>query len=149
MRLVIQRVREASVTVDKTKISQIANGLLIFLGIGKKDTDADVHYLVDKTLNLRIFEDADGKMNLSLLDVKGEILVVSQFTLYGDTRKGRRPSFFDSMEPKLAELVYAHFISELKKSGLSVKEGQFGAMMHVSLINDGPVTFLVDSEKRL
>ena len=147
MRAIVQRVKEASVTVDETKVSEISKGLLIFLGIGKEDATSDLEYLVDKVLGLRIFEDHNKKMNLSLLDIKGELLVVSQFTLYGDVRKGRRPSFSDSAAPELGEEFYRLFIEKARSSNILVKEGIFGADMKVSLLNDGPVTILLDSKK--
>jgi len=121
---------------------------LLLLGVAGTDTEDDARYLVDKTLNLRIFEDADGKMNLSLLDVKGGLLVVSQFTLYGDTRRGRRPSFIDAAPPERANELYELFVSESRKQINEVATGLFQAMMDVELVNDGPVTILIDSEKQ-
>lgn len=147
MRAIVQRVKEASVTVDEKKVSEISGGLLVFLGVGKEDSESDLEYLLDKVLGLRIFEDADKKMNLSLLDTDRELLVVSQFTLYGDVRKGRRPSFSESAAPELGEKFYRLFIERAKDKNLVVKEGIFGADMKVSLLNNGPVTILLDSKK--
>ena len=147
MRAVVQRVKEASVTVDCKKVSEIKVGLLVFLGIGKEDTEIDLIYLVDKVLGLRIFQDEDEKMNLSLLDIKGELLVVSQFTLYGDVRKGKRPSFSSSASPDIGEKFYKQFIEKVKLRGVKTQEGIFGADMKVELLNDGPVTILLDSKK--
>jgi D-tyrosyl-tRNA(Tyr) deacylase len=145
---VIQRVAEAGVSVDGDKQSGVGCGLLVLLGVEKGDTEGDSDYLVDKIANLRIFEDDDGKMNLSLVDVGGELLVVSQFTLLADVRKGRRPSFVNAEEPDIANRLYEYFIEEAKKRGVSVSGGVFQAMMDVSLINRGPVTIIVDSKKR-
>lgn len=147
MRAVVQRVKKASVTVDGKLISEIKAGLLVFLGVGKEDAETDLKYLVNKVLGLRIFEDIDEKMNLSLLDVQGELLVVSQFTLYGDVRKGKRPSFSESAAPEVGEKFYREFIDETKAMGINTKEGIFGADMEVDLLNDGPVTILIDSKK--
>lgn len=144
----MQRVSEASVEVDGAVVGSIGRGLLVLLGVGRNDSDSDLDYMVDKILNLRIFEDSEGKMNLSLLDVGGEMLVVSQFTLYGDCRKGRRPSFTDSAGPDVAKPMYLKFIDKARSSGVTVGEGIFGAMMSVRLSNDGPVTILIDSERR-
>jgi len=147
MRAVVQRVSEASVEVDNKIIGKINNGLLVLLGVGKDDSEEDVKYLAEKIVNLRIFDDKDGKMNLSLLDVNGELLIVSQFTLYGDCRRGRRPSYSDSATPEKAEKLYNLFVDFSKKSGLKVETGRFGTYMKVSLVNDGPVTLLLDSKK--
>jgi D-tyrosyl-tRNA(Tyr) deacylase len=147
MRAVVQRVSEASVEVDGAIVASIGRGLLVLLGVGRDDSDSDLDYMVDKILNLRIFEDSEGKMNLSLLDVGGEMLVVSQFTLYGDCRKGRRPSFSNSAGPDVARPMYLKFIDRVRSSGVTVGEGVFGAMMSVRLCNDGPVTVLIDSER--
>jgi len=147
MRAVVQRVSEASVEVDNKIIGKINNGLLVLLGVGKDDSEEDVKYLAEKIVNLRIFDDKDGKMNLSLLDVNGELLIVSQFTLYGDCRRGRRPSYSDSATSEKAEKLYNLFVDFSKKSGLKVETGRFGAYMKVSLVNDGPVTLLLDSKK--
>jgi len=146
MRLVIQRVKEARVETGGKVIGEIGKGLLVFLGVGKTDSSEDIDYLVDKILNLRIFEDPSGKMNLSLLDVKAEALVVSQFTLLGDCRKGRRPSFDKAADPIQGEALYNHFVEKLQRHPLKMATGQFKAKMDVSLVNDGPVTFVVDSK---
>lgn len=147
MRAVVQRVKSASVMVDRKVIGSIEKGLLIFLGVEEKDDDSDLNYILDKTTGLRIFEDEDEKMNLSILDVKGEILVVSQFTLYGDVRKGKRPSFSTAARPDKGNEYYLKYIEEIKTRGIVVETGQFGADMDVQLINDGPVTILLDSHK--
>jgi D-tyrosyl-tRNA(Tyr) deacylase len=147
MRAIIQRVQNASVSVNEKVTGQISRGLLVFLGIGENDTNDDIKYIIDKTINLRIFSDSDDKMNLSLRDINGQILLVSQFTLYGDCRKGRRPSFDSAMRPKEAESLYETFIAELKKIGICAETGIFGADMQVSLTNDGPVTIMLDSRK--
>lgn len=148
MRAVIQRVKSASVTVDNKLVSEIGPGLLIFLGISHNDTKTDLEYTANKIANLRIFEDADGKMNCSLLDTGGETLVVSQFTLYGDCRKGRRPSFIDAARPDVANELYEQFITTLEQLNIPTQGGTFQAMMDVKLINDGPVTILLDSDKQ-
>jgi len=146
MRAVIQRVKSASVSVEGQVTGEIGCGLLILLGVGPEDTDSDGRWLAAKISNLRIFPDADDKMNCSLLDVGGGALVVSQFTLYGDCRRGRRPSFVGAAAPKLAEPLYERFCEQLADEGVEmVGRGIFGAMMDVSLINDGPVTLIVDS----
>ncbi|HHV39094.1 MAG TPA: D-tyrosyl-tRNA(Tyr) deacylase [Tepidimicrobium sp.] len=147
MRAVVQRVSKASVSVDGDIVGEIGKGLLVFLGVGKDDNDDDLEYMVGKILGLRIFEDDDGKMNLSLEDIDGDILVVSQFTLYGDVRKGRRPSFSTSAGPDIAENMYELFIKSCQARQINVEKGTFGADMDVELINDGPVTILVDSKK--
>lgn len=147
MRAVVQRVKNASVEVDQNCIGKIGKGLLIYLGVTHDDKDSDLQYMADKISNLRIFEDDDEKMNRSLLDEKGEILLISQFTLYGDVRKGRRPSFIRAARPHHATPLYEKLISELKDRGISVATGEFGADMKVSSINDGPVTLLLDSKK--
>ncbi|MGM9935913.1 MAG: D-aminoacyl-tRNA deacylase [Candidatus Ornithomonoglobus sp.] len=149
MRAVIQRVTNAGVTVDGNTISRIGHGLLIFLGIGDGDTEADLKYIADKTMGLRIFSDENDKMNLNVSDIGGEILVISQFTLYGDCRKGRRPNFTSSMEPVKANEMYERFIGYLRENGIHVEHGEFGADMKVELLNDGPVTILLDSSKIL
>lgn len=147
MRAVIQRVKSASVTVEGKVVSEINKGLLVFLGVAQEDTPDAVDYMASKIANLRIFEDDEGLMNLSVLDVGGEALVVSQFTLYGDCRKGRRPSFIDAARPEKADPLYQAFMDEISRLGVPVKAGIFQAMMDVELINDGPVTILLDSDK--
>ena len=147
MRAVIQRVKSASVTVEEEVVSEIRVGLLVFLGVAQEDTPADVDYMASKIANLRIFEDDEGRMNLSILDVGGEALVVSQFTLYGDCRKGRRPSFIHAARPEKADPLYQAFMDEISRLGVPVKAGIFQAMMDVELINDGPVTMMLDSNK--
>ena len=147
MRCVIQRVSRAKVSVDGEIVGEIGKGILVLLGISGEDTEKEAAYVLEKTLNLRIFEDAEGKMNLSLLDIKGEMLIVSQFTLYGDTRKGRRPSFIEAAKPEKADELYKFFVSESKKQIKKVATGRFQAMMNVELVNDGPVTILIDSAK--
>jgi D-tyrosyl-tRNA(Tyr) deacylase len=146
MRLVLQRVKEASVEVESKIVGQIGPGLLVFVGVGKGDSERDVTFLADRVLGLRIFEDTAGKMNLSVQDVKGGILVISQFTLYGSTLKGRRPGFDAAAPPDQARVLYELFLQELRRSGLKVESGVFGARMKVFSVNDGPVTFIVDSE---
>lgn len=145
MKAVIQRVRESAVTVDGREVGRIGRGLLVLLGVSRDDTPAEADYLLDKTLNLRIFEDETGRMNRSLLDVGGELLVVSQFTLYGDCRKGRRPSFVQAAPPETAEALYEHFVDQARESGVPVATGRFRAMMDVALVNDGPVTLILES----
>ncbi len=147
MRAVVQRVKSASVKVDEKLVGEIKDGLLVLLGVARDDTEEEAGYLLDKTLNLRIFSDPQGKMNLSLLDSGGALLVVSQFTLYGDARKGRRPSYIDAAEPEKANALYDYFVEQARRQGLQVETGVFQAMMQVSLINDGPVTILLDSRK--
>ena len=147
MRAVVQRVSEASVRVDGRVVGQIGRGLLVLLGVGMGDAETDAEFLVEKVLNLRIFPDEAGAMNRSLVDVAGELLVVSQFTLYGDARKGRRPSFIDAAPPEEANRLYHHYVEKARASGLRVEEGVFRAMMDVALVNDGPVTILLDSRK--
>ncbi len=147
MRAVVQRVSEAAVRVDNEIVGEIGNGLLVLLGVGEEDTLKDLDYLVDKVLGLRIFQDENDKMNLSLLDTKGELLVISQFTLYGDVRKGKRPSFTESAHPDIAEKIYLEFINKCIDKGVKTEKGIFGADMKVSLMNDGPVTILLDSKK--
>jgi D-tyrosyl-tRNA(Tyr) deacylase len=148
MRAVVQRVSRAKVTVDGKVAGEIGQGILLLLGVAARDTETDVRYLVEKTLNLRIFEDSDGKMNRSILDIEGCLLVVSQFTLYGDTRRGRRPSFIDAAPPEKANELYELFVSESRKQVSEVATGVFQAMMDVELVNDGPVTILIDSGKQ-
>lgn len=145
MRAVVQRVLEASVTVEGKRVSEIGPGLLVLLGVGKGDEAKDVAWMADKLANLRIFEDEAGKMNESLLDTSKACIVVSQFTLYGDARKGRRPSFIDACEPEAAKALYLQTCAQLRTLGLTVGEGVFAADMKVALVNDGPVTILLDS----
>lgn len=147
MRLVIQRVNHAGVQVSGKEIASCGKGLLVLLGVTHDDSMEDIEYCASKTLGLRIFEDEDEKMNLSIQDIQGEILVVSQFTLYGDIRKGRRPSFVNSAKPDKANELYEEYVKYLQKENIPVSTGQFGADMKVELINDGPVTILVDSKK--
>ncbi len=147
MRAVIQRVSRCKVTVEGKVVGHIGVGLLILLGIAKEDTEAAADYLAQKILGLRIFEDAEEKMNLSVMDTRGEVLVVSQFTLYGDVRKGKRPSFDAAARPDEAKRLYEYFVGKVRASGLRCETGQFQAMMDVELVNAGPVTILVDSEK--
>jgi len=147
VRAVVQRVKRGSVTVAERTLGQIARGFVVLLGVGSDDTPDDALYLAEKVANLRVFEDEAGKMNLSLLEVGGEVLVVSQFTLYGDARKGRRPSFAQAAPPELGKRLYEQFIAELRRQGLSVAHGEFGAQMLVEILNDGPVTILLDSKK--
>ena len=147
MRAVVQRVKSASVTVDGERVSEIGAGVLIFLGVAHEDTTKELEYIANKVANLRIFEDAAGKMNCSLLETGGAALVVSQFTLYGDCRKGRRPSFINAARPEVANALYEEFITALEKLNVPTQGGTFQAMMDVQLINDGPVTILLDSTK--
>ena len=147
MKAVIQRVSSASVTVADKKISEIGSGLLILLGIAKEDEERDIDYLVKKTAGLRIFNDDEQKINLSIQNVGGEILVVSQFTLCADTRKGRRPVFIGAAEPKMAENMYDQYCQKIQLLNIPVSKGQFGTSMDVGLINDGPVTIILDSRE--
>ena len=147
MRAAIQRVSQASVTVDGQTCGAIARGLVVLLGVAQGDTAADAQSLAEKIVGLRIFDDGDGKMNLGLAEVAGELLVVSQFTLLGDCRKGRRPSFVDAAPPPLAEELYEAFVAAAKNLGATVATGRFRTQMQVALVNDGPVTLLVDSRK--
>ena len=147
MRAIIQRVTHGKVTIDDSIYSEINRGYVILLGIFSNDDEKDMHKIIPKLLNLRIMGDHQDKMNLSILDIKGEILVVSQFTLCADVQKGRRPSFINAKNPTEANKLYEQFVSELKKSGLLVKTGVFGAKMNVEIQNDGPVTILLDSRE--
>ena len=146
MRAVIQRVKSSSVSVNHKVISQINEGLLVLLGVGTTDISSDAEYLADKIAHLRIFEDENGKMNRSLIDIAGEALVVSQFTLLGDCRKGRRPSFMHAAAPDKAKSLYRYFADQMRKKGIATQTGKFQAMMEVSLINDGPVTLVIESK---
>lgn len=147
MRAVVQRVNKASVSVGGEIIGEINKGLMVLFAVGKEDNEQDLEYMKDKITGLRIFQDEFEKMNLSLLDIKGELLVVSQFTLYADCRKGKRPGFTDAGLPEEAKRLYLKFIDECRKLGIKVAEGEFGADMDVSLVNQGPVTILIDSKK--
>lgn len=147
MRAVIQRVSSANVVVDHKVVGEIDKGFLVLLGVEDQDTIQDVEYMAEKVVNLRIFEDDNGKMNLSLLNIEGQLLVVSQFTLLGDCRKGRRPSFVNAAEPVKANELYLKFVEKCKSHGITVQTGIFQADMKVNLCNDGPVTMLVDSKK--
>lgn len=147
MRVVVQRVEKAGITIDDQLISSIGRGMLVLLGIERGDLERDAEYLLDKIINLRIFADDEGKMNLSLLDVSGAMLVVSQFTLLGDCRKGRRPSFTNAAKPREAQLLYHYFIEKALVKKVPVASGEFQAMMKVDFINDGPVTIIMDSKK--
>lgn len=147
MRAVVQRVLSASVTVEETKVGEIGQGLLVLIGVARSDVQADADYLVEKIGGLRIFEDEDGKMNRSVADVGGAVLAVSQFTLCGDVRRGRRPSFDEAARPERARELYEYLVAQLRRQGLPCETGKFQAMMSVSLINHGPVTILLDSSK--
>lgn len=147
MRAIVQKVKKASVSIDGELYSSINSGLLVFIAVTHTDTEKDKDYMIDKILGLRIFEDQDGKMNLSLDDVGGEIMVISQFTLYGDVRRGKRPSFTRSAGGDFAENMYLDFVEGIRTGEYDVKTGEFGADMKVQLINDGPVTIQLDSEK--
>ena len=147
MRAVVQRTTGASVTVDGVVLGKIDKGLVVLLGVGKGDTEKEMQYMADKIMNLRIFEDEQGKMNLSLLDVSGSLLAVSQFTLYGDVRKGRRPGFDSAALPEEANALYEAFVAYMREKGIVTETGRFGAHMAVDLVNDGPVTILLDSDK--
>src|SRR5438477_1087827 len=147
MRAVVQRVTRASVTVDSEMIGEIGNGLVVLLGIARDDTKVEAAYLVDKIVNLRIFDDEAGKMNLSVKDTSGGLLIVSQFTLYGDVRRGLRPSWIDAAPPEVAEQLYDFFVMQARTSISEVATGSFRAMMLLELVNDGPVTILLDSRK--
>ena len=145
MRAVIQRVKKSSVKAADEIVGQIGKGLLVLLGVARDDTAKDADYLANKIINLRIFEDPDGKMNRSLLETGGELLVVSQFTLLADCRKGRRPSFIEAAEPQKAADLYETFVDRVREKGVKVQTGRFRAMMEVALINDGPVTLIIES----
>ena len=147
MRTVIQRVLQAEVTIDNRQIGKIDKGLLVYLSVGKDDTEKDAQFIADKLVNLRIFADEAGKMNRSILDVGGAILLVSNFTLHGDCRKGRRPGFDAAAEPELAQKLYENVIELVAGQGVNVEKGAFGGYMHISSVNDGPVTFMLDSSR--
>lgn len=143
----MQRVRAAEVTVGDRTVGKIEKGFLVLLGVGNNDSEIDAQYMADKVARLRVFEDEEGKMNLAVKDVGGAVLAVSQFTLYGDARKGNRPGFTDAAPPARAEFLYRFFITALERHGIKVEKGEFGARMNVTLVNDGPVTILLDSSK--
>ena len=145
MKVVVQRVSRGAVSIGSKKIAEIGHGLVVLLGISNDDSEKEARYLADKIVNLRIFEDEQGKMNRSLQEVGGQLLVVSQFTLYGDCRKGRRPSFTDSAPPKDAERLYDYFVKYLRETSLDVRTGTFQAYMQVDISNDGPVTLIIES----
>jgi len=147
MRAVIQRVSRAKVTVNGETTGEIANGLLVLLGVATGDTNADADYLAEKIIGLRIFEDQDGKMNLSVADTAGALLVVSQFTLYGDVRRGKRPSFDAAAPPQQARELYEYFVEKIRTAGMTCETGRFQEMMQLELVNEGPVTILLDSAK--
>jgi D-aminoacyl-tRNA deacylase len=147
MRAVVQRVTEASVRVEDAVVGSIGRGLLVLLGIGRNDIIASADYTIEKLLGLRIFDDQSGKMNLSVGQVGGAVLVVSQFTLFGDVRRGKRPSFDDAAPPEQARALYEYVVEKIREQGVECSTGEFQAMMYVSLVNDGPVTVLIDSEK--
>ena len=147
MRAVVQRVKKSRVIVEGRLVGEINKGFNVLLGISKEDTIEDLKYIKDKIINLRVFEDENDKMNLSLLDIQGELLLISQFTLYGDARKGRRPNFMNAMGGDEAKALYEEFVKMLKESGLKIETGEFGAHMNVEIENDGPVTILLDSKK--
>ncbi len=148
MKVLLQRVKEASVTVNGELVGNIGKGLTVFVGIAVGDTQEDVQYLIKKIMELRIFADTEGKFNLSVTEIKGELLLVSQFTLLANTRKGRRPSFTDAASPELAEELFNQFVAQVKSSGLKVETGRFQQYMQVEINNDGPVTIMIDSRER-
>jgi len=148
MRAVVQRVSRAQVTINGWIAGEIGLGLLVLLGVGRDDSESDVNYMAEKIAGLRIFEDADGKMNRSVLDVSGSVLAVSQFTLYGDVRRGKRPSFDDAAPPEPARRLYELFVEGIRATGLRCETGRFQEMMQVELVNEGPVTILLDSRKQ-
>ncbi len=147
MKIIIQRVKQAQVDVDGKTVGQIGGGVLVFLGVAQNDTQDDADYLVRKVSELRMFEDDEGKMNLSALDKKSEFLIISQFTLYGNCDKGRRPSFNDAAKPDIAIPLYEYFVKQLRGLDVKVETGEFQAMMDVKLVNDGPVTFIIESKR--
>jgi D-tyrosyl-tRNA(Tyr) deacylase len=148
MKALLQRVTAAQVTVEGEVVGKIGHGLVVFIGVASEDTTDDIDYLVRKIVELRIFEDASGKFNLSILDVSGELLLVSQFTLLANTRRGRRPGFTDAAPPEIAEKLFNQFVEQVKLTGLKVETGIFQAHMHVEINNDGPVTIMIDSRER-
>lgn len=149
MRALLQRVSASSVTVEGNEVGRIGPGLCVLVGVASGDSEKDIDYLVPKLVGLRVFADADGKFNLSLDDVKGELLLVSQFTLMADTRRGRRPGFTDAAPPEIAEALFNLFVEKARKTGLKVATGRFQAHMHVEIINDGPVTIMLDSREKI
>ncbi len=149
MRAILQRVTKGAVSIDEQIVSEIGRGLVLLLGIKKDDSLEDVKFVANKCINLRIFDDENGNLNKSLLDIAGEMLIISQFTLYGETRKGRRPGFSDAAPPAIAEPFYEAFIEQVKSSGIQVATGKFGAMMQVFIQNDGPVTLIVESKNSI
>lgn len=148
MRAVVQRVRHAAVTVNRKQVGAIGNGLLVFLGVANEDTQTDADYLAEKVAGLRIFPDEQGKMNRSVCDTGGEVMIISQFTLYGDVRRGKRPAFTRAAPPRHAETLYNYYVTQMRRQGLVVATGQFQAMMDIALVNPGPVTILLDSTKQ-
>ena len=148
MKALLQRVTRASVSVDNEEVGKIDQGLVVFLGVSSEDTEKDAQYLAQKVVNLRIFADKEGKFNLSALDIRGELLLVSQFTLLADTRKGRRPSFTEAAPPDQAKALFEYFVEQARATGLKVETGRFQAYMHVEIHNDGPVTILLDSREK-
>ena len=148
MRAVVQRVSRATVTIGDEVTGEIGHGLLVLLGVGQNDSESDAEYCAEKICGLRIFEDDQGKMNRSLLDDGGSVLAVSQFTLYGDVRRGKRPSFDAAARPEAAKRLYEYFVERIRAAGLHCETGRFQEMMHVALVNEGPVTILIDSEKK-
>jgi len=144
MKILLQRTDSVNIMADGSPVSSSGKGLLLFIGIGADDDESSIPYFIDKITNLRIFEDAEGKMNLSVKDIGGDIAAVSQFTLYADTRKGRRPGFSLAAPPEKAKVIYNAFVKELKKTGLNISEGVFGAHMEISMVNNGPATFMID-----
>ncbi len=149
MKVLLQRVNQASVTTNGNIVGEIGKGLVLLVGVANGDTEKDIDYLVQKSVNLRIFEDAESKFNLSALDIKGELLIISQFTLLADARKGRRPSFTDAALPELAETLFEKFVARAKNSGLKVETGRFQQHMLVKIYNDGPVTIMLDSREKV
>ena len=148
MKALLQRVTAAQVTVESEVVGKIGHGLVVFIGVANDDTPEDINYLTRKIVELRIFEDTEGKFNLSLLDVSGELLLVSQFTLLANTRKGRRPGFTDAAPPEIAEALFNQFVEQVRTTGLKVETGRFQIHMHVEINNDGPVTIMIDSRER-